>query len=119
VFPRSCAFGLGPHRLQNAFICESKDDGARLVENAKRENVAEVQIQRHDDATVRARPLQPEVPDVSRLMTELLQEGDGLGRQSGIGQEPHASSAKRVQFILGQGRGIDERLANIFLFEVR
>ena len=56
---------------------------------------------------------------MSRLVTELPQELDSLGRESGIGQEPHASRAKRVQFILGQGRGIDERLANIFLFEAR
>jgi hypothetical protein len=111
-----------------AFICESKDDDARLIENAKSENVAEVQIERHDDATVHARPfnelgiacaLQPEIPDVSCRVTELLQELDCLGRDSGICQEAHASSAKRVQLVLCQGSGVDERLANVFLVKVR
>jgi hypothetical protein len=56
---------------------------------------------------------------VSRLVTELLQKLDGLRREPGIGQKPHASGAERVEFILSQGCSIDERLADIFLFEVR
>jgi hypothetical protein len=96
--------------------------------NEAAKNVAEVQIERHDNAAVYARPLdqlgiasafQPELPDVSRLVTEMLQKLDGLWRKSGIGQEAHASSAKRVQFILGQSSGIGQRLANIFLLKVR
>jgi hypothetical protein len=110
-----------------AFIGESKNDDARLVEDTKGENVAEVEIEGHEDAAVCARPpdqlgvwsaLEPETPDMHHLVTELIEELDGLRRDSSVCQKPHASRAQRVQFVLSQRRCVHERLTDIFFFEV-
>lgn len=111
----------------DAFIGESEDDDAGLVEYAEGQNVTKVQIERDDDAVVRAssldkfsvrRALKAEASHVGRLVAELLQELDGLGRDSSVCQKPHASRAEGVHFVLSEGRGVDERLTDVFLFEV-
>jgi hypothetical protein len=53
-----------------------------------------------------------------RLVAELLPELDGLGRDSIVCQKPHASRTERVHFVLSEGRGVDERLTDVFLFEI-
>ena len=55
---------------------------------------------------------------VRRLVAELLQKLDGLGRDCSVCQKPHASRAEGVHFVLSQGRSVDERLTDVFLFEV-
>ena len=111
----------------NTFVGKSEDDDAGLVEYAEGQNVTKVQIERDDDAVVRAssldkfsvrRALKPETSLVRCLVAELLQELDGLGRDSSVCQKPHASRAQGVHFVLSEGRGIDERLTDVFLFEV-
>lgn len=105
----------------------SKNDHARLVQDAKRQNVAKVQIERDDDAAIRACPfdednvrrsLQSESSDVNRFVTKLCQELDGLRRDSSIRQKPHASGSERVQFVLSQGGGIPEGLPDVLFLEV-
>jgi hypothetical protein len=64
------------------------------------------------------RALQPETAHVGRVVAELRQQLDGLGRDSCACQKPHASRAQRVYFVLSNGRGIDERLTDVFLVKV-
>jgi len=52
-------------------------------------------------------------------MTELSQEIDRLRRDTPIRQKPHVSGAEIVQFVLSEGRGVCECLANIFFLEIR
>lgn len=108
-------------------ITQSKDDHARLVQDAKRQNVAKVQIERDDDAAIRAgaidkdnvgSSLEPKSPDVNRFVAKLCQELDGSWRDSSIRQKPHASGPESVQFVLSQGGGIPEGLADILFLEV-
>ena len=57
---------------------------------------------------------------MDRIVTKRYQEFDGLGRDSGIGQESHASlRAERVHFVVSERRGVRECLADVFLFKVR
>src|SRR2546426_219042 len=68
------------HRL-GALVGQPTDDDARLVQDAKGEDVAEVEIERHDNAgigqgTIDEHPvggtLQPQRPDVHRFVAELF-----------------------------------------------
>jgi hypothetical protein len=110
----------------DAFVGESEDDDAGLVEYAEGQNVTNVRsnvmmmlvcASSLDKFSVR-RALKPETSHVRRLVAELLQELDGLGRDSSVCQKPHASRAEGVHFVLSEGRGVDERLTDVFLFEV-
>ena len=75
------------------FIGEAEDDDAWLVEDAEGEDLAEVQIERQNNAGVGAGALnelrvggalQSQRPDVNCLVTKLLQELDRLGRDASI-----------------------------------
>ena len=70
-----------------------------------------------DEFSVR-RALEPESSHVRRLVAELLQELNGLGRDSSVCQKPHASRAEGVHFVLSEGRGVDEGLTDVVLFEI-
>src|SRR5438552_3112962 len=54
-----------------------------------------------------------------RFVTKLSQKFDGFGRDAGIRQKPHGSSAQRVNFVPRKGSSVGERLPDIFLFEIR
>ena len=97
------------------------------LSSTPRARFTKVQIERDDDAVIRAssldkfgvrRALEPETSHVGRLVAELLQVLDGLGRDSSVCQKPHASRAEGVHFVPCEGRGVDERLTDVFLFEV-
>ena len=92
-----------------SLISQSADDDARLIQDAKGEDVAEVEIERHDNAgigqgTIDEHPVggtfQPQRPDVHRFVAELFQEIDGLWRDTGVGQKPWVSGADWVDFVL-------------------
>jgi len=48
-----------------------------------------------------------------------LKFGETLSQNGGEGLIHSASGASRVKFILREGGGVGERLADVFLFEVR
>ena len=88
------------HRV-GPFISRSKDDDARLVQNPKRENLAEVEIECEYDAGIRANALnqlvvrsalEPQCSDVNRFMTTLFQELDGLAAR---GESPASHRGRR------------------------
>jgi hypothetical protein len=110
-----------------SFIRQSKDDHARLIQDAKRENVAKVEIERDDDAAIRARSidkdnvwssLESKSSDVSRFVTKLRQELDRLWRDPSIRQKTHASGSECVQLVLSQGGCVPEGLADVLFLEV-
>ena len=79
-----------------AFIGESKDDDARLVQDAEREDLAEVEIERQNDAGIRtgainelgiSGTLQPQRPDVNRFVAKLFEELNGCGRDAALRQK--------------------------------
>jgi len=97
------------------------------MQDAKRENVAKVEIERDDNAAIRARvfdkdcvwsSLESKSSNVSRFVTKLRQEFDGLWRDSSIRQKTHASGSECVQLVLSQGGGIPEGLADVLFLEV-
>jgi hypothetical protein len=111
-----------------SFIREPEEDDARLVEDAERESVAEVEIDCQDDTRICAGTinqfrirgtLQPQRADVNRFVAKLRQELNGLGRDPGVGQEPHRSGANRVELTLSEDSRVGERLANILSIEIR
>ena len=74
-----------------------------LFQDAKGEDVAEVEIERHDNAGIGqgtidqhlvVGTLQPQRPDVHRFVAELFQEIDGLWRDTSVGQKPHWFQAR-------------------------
>ena len=86
-----------------SFIGQSTDDDTRLIQDAKGEDVAEVEIERHNDAGIGSGPidehlvsgtLQPQRSDVHRFVAELFQKIDGLWRDTSIGQKPHWFQAR-------------------------
>jgi hypothetical protein len=108
-------------------IRQSKDDHARLIQDAKRENVAKVEIARDDNAAIRARSfdkdnvwssLESKSSVVSRFVTKLRQELDDLWRDPSIRQKTHASGSESVQLVLSQGGGMPEGLADVLFLEV-
>ena len=62
--------------------------------------------------------MESESPDVNRFVTKLCEELDALWRDSSIRQEPHESRSECVQFVLSQGGGIREGLADILFLEI-
>lgn len=92
----------------STFISQPKDDDARSVQNTERENLTEVEIECQNDPGIGAStfyelaissPLESQSSDVNGIVTKLLQELDGLWRDSSIRQKPHTSRPKRVHFV--------------------
>ena len=112
--------GLSP------FTGEPKEDDARLVENPEGEDVADVEIEREDDAAIPAgaldefeirTTLQSQCAHMDRLVSEFSRELDGPGRDSSVGQKSHRSGVNGMQFVLRECRRIGERLADVVGFE--
>jgi len=110
------------------FISQSKDDDAWFVHYATRKKLAEVEVECQNNSGIRAGAfdeigisgaLESQSSDVNRIVAKLLQELNGPGRDTTIRQKPHRSGAQWMKFILREGSGIGECLANVFLFEVR
>ena len=65
------------------------------------------------------RSLHAERSDVRYVMAELVEEGHRAGRNAGVGEKPHRSRAKCVDFVLRERSGVSEGLPHIFLLEIR
>lgn len=86
------------------FISQSKDDDAWFVQNAERENLAEVEIECQNISGIRASsfydigiggPLESQSSGVDGIVTKLLQELNGPGRDTSIRQKPHRGQARK------------------------
>jgi hypothetical protein len=111
-----------------SLVGKPAEDDAWLVQNAEGENFPEIKIRSHDDAMVRrctlrdfavGSPFESQRPNMDRIVTEAIEEFDGLRRYAGIREESHESGRQRVNFFLGKSRRIGERLANVLFLELR
>ncbi len=114
--------------LTRSFIGKSKQDNAWLVQHAQGKNVAEIEIERQDNAGIDpctphefgvGSPFQTQRTNVYGVMTEVLQKINGLRRNTGIRQESHQSRAKRMKLVLSESSSVGKRLSNVFFVEIR
>ena len=82
----------------SALVSEAEDDRAWLIQNAQRQDVAEVEVEGHDNAAIGLRSLdkcsvrallEADRAHVNGVVAQANQKVDGLRRDPGISQKSH------------------------------